>query len=110
MGECAECVPRSFKNHWNDTILWIGGCPQGELAGVVHAAVAKRGLRTFGAVSTCVAAELFARDNARAGGIGDLGFFRGWYLVIACRLLDSLRGTAIEVRPPTSTASAAGAS
>jgi hypothetical protein len=100
MGEHAEAPPRLFEDHWKDIVVWIGGSSPEELAAVVRRAIVERGLRTFGDVSVAVATDLFARDNARAGWLGDVGFFRGWYLLIACRLLESLRDTAIELRPP----------
>src|SRR6266704_4381202 len=71
--------------------------PEGDAPRAIHAAIVGHGLTRFGDVAAWVADELFGRDSAHAGFIASIGFFRAWYLVLACREIDRLRGSAISV-------------
>jgi hypothetical protein len=79
-------------------VAWIGA-PRGpdEESEIVRAAIVERGINRYGALVADVAERLFARDNACVGGVADVGFFRGWYVGPARRLLDRLDGTLIRV-------------
>jgi hypothetical protein len=95
-----ETPPRAWKDQWDDELAWTGrSAPEGDGPQAIHAAIVRRGLHRFGEVAAHVATELFARDSAHAGFIAGTGFFRSWYLIVACREIDRLRGTAITVAP-----------
>jgi len=71
--------------------------PRRRRSRAIHAAIVGHGLTRFGDVAAWVADELFGRDSAHAGFIASIGFFRSWYLVLACREIDRLCGSAISV-------------
>ena len=81
-----------------ERVTWIGGArgtdEDGEL---VRSAIVDRHFERYGPLVRELAERLFARDNARVGGVADIGFFRSWYLVPARRLLERLEGVAIAV-------------
>jgi len=90
----SETPPRA----WRDELVWTGtSSPEGDAPRAIHAAIVGHGLTRFGDVAAWVADELFGRDSAHAGFIASIGFFRSWYLVLACREIDRLRGSAISV-------------
>jgi len=100
MDNAAEQPPRLWRRRWNDEVSWIGGAPVGdEAAEVIRDMILERRLTRFGALATAVAAELLARDSARAGFVAGVGFFRAWYVVAACREIDRLCGVAVAIKP-----------
>ena len=98
MASVSETPPRAWKEQWRDELVWTGtSSPEGDAPRAIHAAIVGHGLTRFGDVAAWVADELFGRDSAHAGFIASIGFFRSWYLVLACREIDRLRGTAVTV-------------
>ena len=98
MASGSETPPRAWKDRWCDELAWTGAsAAEGDGPRAIHDAIAVQGLTRFGDVAAWVAEELFARDSAHAGFIASIGFFRGWYLVLACREIDRLSGTEITV-------------
>src|SRR5262249_16652726 len=94
----SETPPRAWKDRWCDELAWTAtSSGDGDGPRAIHAAIVVHGLTRFGDVATWVAKELFARDSAHAGFIASIGFFRSWYLVLACREIDRLSGTDITV-------------
>jgi len=99
MASVSERPPRAWKDQWNDELAWVGtASPEGDAPQAIHAAIVRAGLTRFGDVASSVASTLFARDSSHAGFIASIGFFRTWYLIVACREIDRLRDTAITVR------------
>jgi hypothetical protein len=91
-------APLSYRARWNSELAWIAtSCPVGQGPEAVHAAMVDRGLSRFGDVVEAVAEALFARDRADTGTTAGIGLFRNWYLLLACRQIERLLGTAIAV-------------
>jgi len=98
MASGSQTPPRVWNDQWCDELAWTGASPgEGDAPRAIHTAIAVHRLTRFGDVATWVAEELFARDSAHAGFIASIGFFRSWYLVLACREIDRLSGTHIIV-------------
>jgi hypothetical protein len=98
MASGSETPPRAWKDRWCDELAWTGtSSPEGDAPRAIHDAIVVQGLTRFGDVAAWVAEELFGRDSAHAGFIASIGFFRSWYLVLACREIDRLSGTIIAV-------------
>ena len=81
-------------------VRWIGGdAPSGEEATAVWEAVVCRGLSTYGDVTRDVADRQARSDYRRLGPNSDIGFFRSWYLLHACHVLDRLDGALVRIDP-----------
>ena len=86
-----------------DPVSWIGGTRgHDEESEMVRQAIVERRVAHYGALIADIAEHLFARDNACVGSVGDLGFFRSWYVIPARRLVERLEGTALQVGAPPS--------
>lgn len=82
-------------------VRWIDGAlPGDEEAAAVSCAIVRCRLRTYGAVVDHVTDHLFRRDHERSGWLGDIGFFRSWYRLHACHLLERLDGSLVRIDRP----------
>jgi hypothetical protein len=96
-------MPKDLSIRDTAPVSWIGG-EHGfdEESEMVRRAIVERHVADVGALIADIAEQLFARDNACVGSVGDLGFFRSWYVIPARRLVERLKGTALQVGTPPS--------
>jgi hypothetical protein len=96
-------MSRDLSTRDTEPVSWIGG-KRGldEESEMVRQAIVERHVVNVGALIADIAEHLFARDNACVGSVGDLGFFRSWYVIPARRLVERLEGTALQVGAPPS--------
>ena len=97
-------MPKDLSIRDTEPVSWIGGAHGvDEESEMVRQAIVERRVADVGALIADLAEHLFARDNACVGSVGDLGFFRSWYTILARRLVARLEGTALQVGAPPST-------
>jgi hypothetical protein len=91
-------MPRDASLRDIEPVVWLGGARGvDEESEIVRTAIVERRIASYGALVAEIAERLFARDNARVGGIADVGFFREWYVVPARRVLERLDGRLIRI-------------
>ncbi len=88
-------------HHPSAVVAWIDGTKAAnEECEVIHDVVVRQQITRLKEVSEAVAAELFARDQRRAGGhVEAMARLQPWYGVVARRLLQSQNGTSIRITP-----------
>ena len=79
-------------------VAWTGDRPEDEDARLVWEAVTRRRLTTYRSVVEWVGDQMFRRDLQRLGAVGDVAFFRSFYLAHARQLLGHLDGTVLQIR------------